>query len=398
MSEKSSIPRAVSLLREFSIPLIAGVLVALVWANVASDSYLHAIYDELWGFHSLHFFTNDLFMVLFFGIAAVEITSNLAPGGSLNPIRRAVNPLFATMGGVLTPVLCFFLFNRLGGGPELARGWGIPTATDIAIAWLVARGAFGAGHPCVSFLLLLAVADDAISLGIIAIFYPSLEHPVAPAWLLLTAVGVLIALGLRRWRVQSYWPYLVAGGSFAWAGLFLANLHPALALVFIVPFMPHQKAGDRESVFDEEDEGQRSTLAKFEHDWKLIVDMGMFLFGLCNAGVKFSAVGPITWIVLFSLLAGKTVGVVAFSYGARMIGFGLPAGVGFKELLVTGMISGIGLTVALFVAGEAFGTSQLQDAAKMGALASAAIGPVALILARAMNISRRAGKASAGAQ
>jgi NhaA family Na+:H+ antiporter len=212
-------PTTVSLLREFSIPLLAGIATALVWANISYDAYHHAVHDPIGSFHSLHFFTNDLFMVLFFGIAAVEITSNVSPGGSLNPIRKAINPLLATVGGVVGPIGIFFLLNLCFGSPDFNRGWGIPTATDIAIAWLVARLTFGKSHPCVSFLLLLAVADDAISLAIIAVFYPSPEYPVMPMWLLLVLVGIALAFLLNRLRVHNYWPYLLLWGAHAPGGV-----------------------------------------------------------------------------------------------------------------------------------------------------------------------------------
>ena len=138
-----------------------------------------------------HFLINEIFMVFFFGIAVKEITESVLPGGALNPIPKAINPLMGTLGGILGPVGLYFLLTWIiyGGTnnfTEVANGWGIPTATDIALAWLVARLVFGNGHPAVNFLLLLAVADDAIGLGIIAVFYPDPEYPVQPAWLLLT--------------------------------------------------------------------------------------------------------------------------------------------------------------------------------------------------------------------
>ena len=132
-----------------------------------------------------------------------------------------------------------------------------------------------------------------------------------------------------------------------------------------------------------------STLQHFEHDWKLIVDLGLFLFGLCNAGVQFAAVGPITAIVFLSLLLGKTLGISAFALLAQKLGFPLPLGVTLKELFIAALIGGIGLTVSLFVAGEAFTDPHLQDAAKMGALASILIAPLAFVIARFLDIKRR---------
>ena len=83
-------------------------------------------------------------------------------------------------------------------------GWGVPTATDIALVWLVARSVFGATHPAFNFLLLHAVADNAIGLGIIAIFYGEPEHPANPLFLLFVLLGMTVAFGLRKRDVQSW--------------------------------------------------------------------------------------------------------------------------------------------------------------------------------------------------
>lgn len=376
----------INLLREFSIPLLAGVFTALVWANINPQEYQSFISSPLLGGVNLHFVVNELFMVLFFGIAAVEITQSCLPGGDLNPPRKAINPLLSTLGGVVGPVVVYLGLNAVAGDSALTRGWGIPTATDIALAWLVARMVFGAGHPAVSFLLLLAVADDAIGLAIIAIFYPDPSHPVEPLWLFLTVAAIVIAYILRSAKVKNYWPYVILGGGLSWTGLFNAHLHPALALVFIIPFLPHPP---RESVhLFEDDPRDTSTLASFEHDWKIVVDFGLFLFGLANAGVGFSTMGTATWLVLAALVVGKTAGIFAMGTMGKYLGFPLPDKVGKKELLLTGLVAGTGLTVALFVAGVAFVEPDIQGSAKMGALLSGGVALVAVILGRALNVRR----------
>jgi NhaA family Na+:H+ antiporter len=265
-------------------------------------------------------------------------------------------------------VAVYFGLNALIGAPELRNGWGIPTATDIALAWLAARTVFGAVHPAVSYLLLLAVADDAIGLAIIAIFYPNPTLPVEPAWLLLTGAGMALAYLLRRFKLRSYWPYLMVGGVMSWTGLHLAHLHPALALVFIIPFLPHAKHEHKH--FFEVDPRDRSTLARFEHDWKAFVDFGLFMFSFANAGVQFSSVGTVTWLVLVALIIGKTLGIFSCGWLAARLGFGLPQGMRLRDLLVAGLIAGTGFTVALFVAGEAFSDPVISGAAKMGAMLS----------------------------
>lgn len=378
--------KRINMLREFSVPLIAGVIVALVWANLWPESYHDAVHGANFGRLSFHFIVNDLFMVLFFGIAAAEITRSCLPGGDLHPLARAANPLLATLGGVVGPVLVYLGLNGVVGDSWLLRGWGIPTATDIALAWLFAGMVFGRRHPAVSFLLLLAIADDAVGLAIIAIFYPDPLHPAAPSWLLLVAAGMGLAFLLRRFAVASYWPYLLFGGAPSWAGLYLAHLHPALALVFIIPFMPHPP-GEMARLF-EDDPGDRSTLATFEHEWKVVVDFGLFMFSLANAGVRQASMGTATWLVLAALVIGKTGGVFLFGMVGRKLGYPLPSRVNGKELVLIGLIAGTGLTVALFVAGEAFTDPTIQGAAKMGALLSGGCGVVAVLLGRVLGIRR----------
>lgn len=326
---------------------------------------------------TLHFLINDIFMVLFFGIAAKEITESCLPGGALNPISKAVNPILGTIGGVLGPVGVYLLLNSIMGHEDWARGWGIPTATDIALAWLVARIVFGTGHPAISFLLLLAVADDGIGLMIIAFFYPTAD----PVWwnALWIVPGMLVAFGLRKMNVQAWTPYVVVGGVLSWWGLYSANLHPALALVPIVPFLPgpsHDEGLYRDKLGTDE----HDPLNRFEHDLKIFVDFGLFFFSFANAGVQFESMSNLTWIVLLSLLVGKTAGITLFSWVGDMAGFSLPDGMRLKHLVVAGVVAGLGLTVALFVAGQAFNAPDYRGASKMGALFSGGIAILAIVL------------------
>jgi NhaA family Na+:H+ antiporter len=391
---------ALDILQEFSIPLLVGVVGAVIWANIDYNQYHHFVHHSLVGgkgHFNLHFVINDIFMVLFFGIAAKEITESVLPGGALNPPRKAINPLLGTLGGVLGPAGFYFAWVAITGDKSIINGWGIPTATDIALAWLVARLAFGNDHPAVSFLLLLAVADDGIGLAIIAIFYPDPHHPVQPLFVGLVVLGMIVSWGLNKAKVNSFWPYVLVGGGLSWAGLFLAHLHPALTLVPIVPFMPH--AGKDEGLFAEGRMSHRhtDTLNRFEHFFKRPVDMGLLFFGLANAGVQLAGIGNATYGVLLALVIGKTFGIFSFSMVGKLAGFPLPEGMDGKSLFVAGMIAALGLTVALFVAGVAFTDDTLQGAAKMGALMSAGVAPVALLTAKLLGIKKVDNSSSAAA-
>ncbi len=403
------------------MPLIAGVILGLVAANVNQHWYevlvdFHPLGHGVYVFGhalTLHFIINGMFMCLFFGIAAKEITESTLPGGVLNPLRRAINPLVGTLGGVFGPVGLYFLMAWIFyGGSEhfsaVANGWAIPTATDIALAWLVARVVFGPLHPAVNFLLLLAVVDDAIGLVIIAVFYPDPHHPVEPIWLLATVGGMAVVFALRKFRIR-WWPvYILTGGSLSWVGLAGAGVEPALALAPIVPFMPstplnggtegehahgsgtisapHPRATDAVQA-GHGGHGRLSVLEQFEHHLKMFVDFGLFFFAFANAGVAFSSIGLVTMMVLVSLIVGKGIGVALFSWLAAKVGFPLPDGMGVRHLVVTGVIAGLGLTVALFVAGKAFpGDSPFQEPGKMGAVFSIVAALVAYVLGKVLHV------------
>ena len=396
--------------QEYSLPLIMGVLASLVLANLDSDLYRDIVHYAPFGHDArlfnhnvtVHFLINGMFMVLFFGIAAREITESVAPGGSLNPPRKAVNPILATLGGVLVPagayfLIAFIIYGRSDEFSTVANGWAIPTATDIAVAWLVARIVFGPVHPAVAFLLLLAVADDAIGLGIIAVFYP--DHAFSGGWLLLVVSGMAVALALRRLRIASWIPYILVGGALSWIGLVKAGLEPALALVVIVPFLPGPSHHREPSPTPEAWSGSpgaspahdENPLDLFERHLKRPVDFGLFFFTFANAGVAFSSINGVTWTVLLALITGKTVGISLFSLAGARMGFPLPTGMAAKHVIVTGLISAIGLTVALFVAGKAFDGPPFQDPAKLGAVLSAGVAVLAFASGKLLDLRERAG-------
>ncbi len=407
----SQFKKTINLLQEFSIPLIIGVIVALVVANVNWEAYEHLVHAMPFGDIQLmghdvtaHYLINDIFMVFFFGIATKEITEACLPGGDLNPPSKAINPLLGTLGGVVGPVGVYFLLTFLfyAGHKDfdiVANGWGVPTATDIALAWLVARMVFGNKHPAVNFLLLLAIADDAIGLGIIAIFYSDPQFTPAPIQLLYFAVpGMAVAFVLRRFKVKAWLPYILFGGTLSWVGFSAAHLHPALALVPIVPFLPGPQrdtglftAEDETDLEHNRGQHEHSPLHNFELNLKLPVDIGLFFFAFANAGVQFSGMNEVTWIILSSLLVGKVIGITLFSSVGVKLGFPLPDGMAMKELVIASVIAGLGLTVALFVAGEAFGTAEAAPylgPAKMGAVFSAVAALIAIVMGKVLHLQK----------
>jgi NhaA family Na+:H+ antiporter len=361
-----------------SLLLVVGTVTALVWANVDLASYEGVAHGPL------HFLVNDVGMVFFFALAAKEIFEARLPKGPLASPREAAVPLLAAVGGMLAPASIYLLLSTAIGRPELLRGWAVPCATDIAFSYMAARVVFPASHPAIPFLLLLAIADDAMGLVLLAVFYPS--GPLSPlyfAGLMIPALAV--TWWLKRRRTLSFWPYLLLGGGLSWCALYFGGVHPSLALVPILPFMPHEKRDL--GLFNAREMNLPYTMNRFEHAFRVPVQFVLFFFGLANAGVPFGSVGSGTWIVFTALLAGKPLGILAFTLAGVAFGLKVPGNLRVRDTLVLGVTAGIGFTVALFFATAAFPAGAVLDETKMGALFSFAAAPVAILLGRAFGLS-----------
>lgn len=415
--------RPIRFLFENSVFLIVGALAALVWANLDGDSYNRIFHSDVngliagdWGGDedrdgygeagaaagqsanadrlpqrgdhqglTLHFLINDVFMALFFAIAAKEVWESFLPGGALSNPRKAATPLLATLGGIVGPAALFLMGAwMLGDWTSLNRGWAIPCATDIAFSYLVARFIFGKGHPAIAFLLLLAIADDAAGLAILAVAYP--QKALEPVWLLLTVAAILTGFGFRKLGLQSFWWYLVIPGLMSWFSFSRAGIHPALGLVPVIPAFPHSHTDL--GIFVRDELNRHDPLNEFEHWWKNPVELILGLFGLANAGVVFGNVGVGTWLVLIGLLVGKPLGITLFTWiSTKALNLELPAGVGCHHIVSLGTVAGIGFTVALFVSSAAFPQpGPIQDSVKMGALLSFAAAALAFVVARTLGV------------
>ncbi len=305
---------------------------------------------------------NYLLMTLFFFVIGLEIKRELTTG-HLASFKKALMPLLAALGGIAVPALIYLAI----AGQEAPGGWGVPVATDIALAvGLLAMLGSMVPESLRSFLLGIAVIDDIVAILIVAFVYSS---GIKFSWLAMGLAVVLVVALLQKLNVTSVFAYLFLG-ILLWFALYKTGVHPTLAgviLGLLTPNIPRQtkmgSAGDSDSY---------SVIEWLEH--KLHPYSAFFcvpIFAFANTGVVVNSEtlsqaskSVIAWGIFFGLVAGKPIGILATTIAAAKLNVAdLPRGASKSLLAATGSTAGIGFTVAIFIAQLAFKDPQIQELA-----------------------------------
>lgn len=386
--------RAISPIRDFfhresagGIVLIAAAIAGLAIANSPLSAQYFSILEWKFsiGTEAIYLklttakIINYLLMSVFFFIVGLEIKRELT-AGHLASIRRALAPFIAAIGGMAIPAV---LYLAIAGGTA-PHGWGVPVATDIALA-VGLLGLMGtAVTPALrTFLLGLAVIDDIGAILIIAFIYST---GVKISWIIAaTAATVVLAL-LFRLKVKKAWLYL-AVVALLWYGLYRSGVHPTLSGVIAGLMTPGWTMTSSELV-DEED-GEITIidwLIDRIHPWSSFLIVPLFAFA--NTGVKISGESisqamqsPIAWGIFAGLVLGKPLGIL-LSLGAAVAGKAAeyPTGSTPVQVLATGSAAGIGFTVAIFIADLAFTSSAEQDSAILAVIVASLISAMLSVL------------------
>lgn len=243
--------RALSPLRDFlrteaagGALLVVAAVAALVWAN----SPWSASYDTLWGTKAsislgdhtlsldLRHWVNDALMAVFFLVVGLEIKRETTSGHLARP-KAAALPLAAAVGGMIVPALVYLAI----AGRTAADGWGVPMATDIALAvGVMALAGSAVPSSLRAYLLGLAVVDDIGAIIVIAVFY---SHGVSVGWLGLAGGALVVTLALRSAGVHRLIAYCSVG-AVMWFALHEAGVHPTLAGV-VMGLLARRRPGSR---------------------------------------------------------------------------------------------------------------------------------------------------------
>ena len=367
-------------LREFLDRESAGGILILIFAAFGLLVANSALSENYFSFLSFDFslgagiflvdftvqkFINYVLMTIFFFVVGLEIKRELT-SGHLNSVKKALMPFLAALGGVAFPALIYLLI----AGDVAAGGWGVPVATDIALAvGLLTMIGSRVPDSLRIFLLALAVIDDIVAILNIALVY---SDGILVNWFIASIAVVISIYLLNLLKIKATVAYLVIG-VLLWFTLYKTGVHPTLAGVILGLMTPNRAkvAGNSESII-EWLEDRFHPVSSF-----LIVP----LFAFENTGVKFdldtlntASTSVIAWGIFLGLVIGKPLGILCSThFAARLKIAEIPNGASKSMVVATGSAAGIGFTVAIFIAQIAFDDLQTQDIAVIAVIAASLV-------------------------
>ena len=413
------------------IVLIVCVIIAMLLANLpaTSEIYHHLLHMELGLYVDGELFprgmniekiVNDGLMVVFFFTVGLEIRREISDGELSTP-KKAILPVVAAMGGMIVPALIYAAFNA---GTDVANGWGIPMATDIAFA-IGIMSLLGNRVPISLkvFLTALAVADDLGAILVIALFYGETPNLMLLGIAVLIMIGIYIMRRLGEFRMIAY----LIPACVVWILFYYSGVHATIsgvAMAMLIPTKPRYSRSyflhkadiierglkDVDSIENENEaeeqrlyylrrmtqisNGSQGMSHRVEHMLMPYVNFVIMpIFALANAGVYISSaeyfnifeysaeLGSIGMGIFFGLVVGKPLGISLFSWLAVKLGIAdKPAGASWLMLLAVACLGGIGFTMSIFVDNLAFDKATHQAFIDMGKIAILIASTVAALL------------------
>jgi len=315
---------------------------------------------------------NYLLMSIFFFVVGLEIKRELT-SGHLASFKKALLPFVAAIGGMAVPAL---IYLAIAGGVA-PGGWGVPVATDIALAvGLLAMLGTSVAASLRSFLLALAVIDDIGAILTIAIVYST---GIKFSWLAAAAICIGVIAVLKKAGVESMLVYSVFAFTL-WFSFYKTGVHPTLAGVIIGLMTPNIL--HRSTKVEDVEDGSVSVIEWLEHKFHPVSTFLVVpIFAFANTGVvitsesiKGASQSLIAWGIFFGLVVGKPLGVLVASISAKKFKVAdFPEGVNKFSLLATGSAAGIGFTVSIFIADLAFDDAQTQDIAVLAVIVASVV-------------------------
>ncbi len=383
--------------------LLLATIAALIVTNSPFGPAFTAFWEQPFGFSlgdlafemSLHNWINDGLLTLFFLVVGLEIKREFTVGHLTNR-RSAALPIAAAIGGMTVPALLYILL--IPDGPW-SDGWGIPMATDtaFAIALIAVLGSRVSVELRV-FLTAAAVVDDIGAILVIAFFYSS---DLQIAYLAAAVTTTVVLALLNRARIYRVSPY-VCVGIVLWYFIHAAGLHATLAGVVLALFIPTRPPPNLKALISQanaileadmryggdvlrqgpslpainaidtvHDRLESPAARLLRHGGTRSSYVVLPLFALANAGVvismdMFGTHFGLVLAIVVGLVVGKPLGMTAAAALAVRTGIATkPDAYSWRHLIGATVLAGIGFTMSLFVAGQAFASENDFAAAKI---------------------------------
>jgi NhaA family Na+:H+ antiporter len=318
---------------------------------------------------------NYLLMSIFFFVVGLEIKRELT-SGHLASLKKAMLPFVAALGGMAVPAL---IYLAIAGGVA-PGGWGVPVATDIALAvGLLTMIGPSVAASLRSFLLALAVIDDIGAILVIAFVYSTGMNF---SWLAAAFITIGLIAALKKAGVESTLVYSLFAFTL-WFSLYKTGVHPTLAGVILGLMTPNIIR--KRTKVEDTDDGSVSVIEWLEHKFHPVSTFLVVpVFAFANTGVvitaesiKGASQSLVAWGIFFGLVIGKPLGVLIASISAKRLKVAdFPDGANNSSILATGSAAGIGFTVAIFIANLAFDDAQTQDIAVLAVIVASVVSAI----------------------
>ena len=315
---------------------------------------------------------NYLLMTIFFFVVGLEIKRELT-SGHLASIKKAMLPFIAAIGGMLFPALIYLAI----AGSVAPAGWGVPVATDIALAvGLLTMLGPSVAASLRSFLLALAVIDDIGAILVIAFVYST---GINFSWLLAAIASIAFVSVLKKTRVSSVVIYSILAFTL-WFSLYKTGVHPTLAGVILGLMTPNIL--HKGTKLEDTEDGSVSVIEWLElkfHPLSTFFVVPIFAFAntgvvISSDSVRAASQSLIAWGIFFGLVIGKPLGVLFAAFMSKRLKVAeFSDGMTNSSLLATGSAAGIGFTVAIFIANLAFDDPLNQDIAVLAVIVASVV-------------------------
>lgn len=346
------------------IVLLFFIALAMVFANIPTlEHFYHDFIHSSFSFQLLgasiiektfHYFVNDGLMAIFFFLIGLEVKREFTSGELSNPANIAL-PALAALGGLIVPCGIYYFMNK---GLPTESGWAISGATDIALAFgIIAILGNRIPKSLKTFLLMLAIFDDVMVVGLIAAFFTETLH----YNYLVGALICCIVLAFLNWKnVSNFAPFAIIG-FILWYFTLKSGVHATIAGIALAAFIPAKEREEYDSL-NNVTLKRKSMLNELEHSLHEFVAFGVLpLFAFINAGITLS-VSDFTSLnsemslgIILGLFVGKQLGIFTVAFILIKSGIAkMPKNSNFVQLYGVSILCGIGFTMGLFIGDLAF--------------------------------------------